>query len=98
MRDIIPPTDTRLRKDQKLLENGKLDLADQEKARLEELQRNQRKKREENKEVWKPIFFEEMNEQLPNGENLKIFRPLDGDQNYWHRRQIKNWEGLESIF
>ena len=61
MRDQIAPTDTRFRKDQKLMENGKLDLADQEKARLEQLQREQRKKREKDKQEWQPVFFEEWN-------------------------------------
>ena len=42
---VLPPTDTRFRKDQRLLEELRLDEADQEKIRLEEAQRSRQKQR-----------------------------------------------------
>ena len=40
----LPPTDSRFRTDQRALENGDIDLATQEKHRLEEKQRARRKR------------------------------------------------------
>ena len=49
------PTDSRLRPDQRLLEDGKVDEASSEKYRLEEKQRAARRKREAAKETYKPL-------------------------------------------
>lgn len=43
----VAPTDSRLRPDQRLMEEGRWDEANAEKQRLEENQRSRRKKREE---------------------------------------------------
>ncbi|KIP12631.1 hypothetical protein PHLGIDRAFT_98104 [Phlebiopsis gigantea 11061_1 CR5-6] len=48
----LPPTDSRLRPDVRALEEGSLDLAEHEKARVEELQRERRKQGEERKPRW----------------------------------------------
>ncbi|XP_072316737.1 oxysterol-binding protein-related protein 3 isoform X3 [Eucyclogobius newberryi] len=45
---LLPPTDTRLRVDQRLLEEGKLEEAEEEKQRIEEMQRQRRKTLESN--------------------------------------------------
>lgn len=42
LRDKLPPTDSRLRPDQRHLENGEYELANAEKLRLEQLQRQVR--------------------------------------------------------
>lgn len=58
--NLIPwlaSTDTRLRPDQRDMEEGLYDRAGQEKHRLEEKQRAVRKKRETNKEVYQPRWF-----------------------------------------
>ncbi|XP_057304089.1 oxysterol-binding protein 1-like [Hydractinia symbiolongicarpus] len=55
--DIKCPTDSRFRPDQRLLEEGFVDEASDEKYRLEEKQRAGRKKREQNKEIWRPRWF-----------------------------------------
>jgi len=47
LREKLPPTDSRLRTDQRALEEGDLTLAASEKIRLEEKQRAMRKEREE---------------------------------------------------
>ena len=46
----VAPTDSRLRPDQRLMENGSWDDASQEKIRLEEKQRAARRKKEEDQE------------------------------------------------
>lgn len=54
---LLPPTDTRLRPDQKALENGDLQLAESLKFQLESAQRDRRKKREEMKLTYEPLWF-----------------------------------------
>lgn len=56
--DRVPPTDSRLRPDQRLMENGQWDEADKEKQRLEEKQRKARREREARHEEWTPRWFE----------------------------------------
>ncbi|KAK9766384.1 Oxysterol-binding protein 3 [Basidiobolus ranarum] len=56
--DKLPQTDTRLRPDQKLFEHGKVDEAEEEKLRVEQLQRERRKQSEIAGEVWSPQWFE----------------------------------------
>ena len=54
----IAPTDSRLRTDQKVYENGNLELASSEKNRLEENQRKRRKEHENKGTHWQPLWFE----------------------------------------
>jgi hypothetical protein len=56
----IAPTDSRLRPDQRMYENGKLEEAELEKQRLEQKQRDARKRIEANGDIWKPLWFELM--------------------------------------
>ncbi|CAG9316749.1 unnamed protein product [Blepharisma stoltei] len=82
----LPPTDARLRPDQRALENGDLKLAAEEKVRVEEKQREARRKREEAGIEYKPSwFYYENNEWIYNGE-------------YWNRRKAQQFEGLPDIF
>ena len=48
----LPPTDSRLRPDVRALEEGNLDVAEHEKARVEEMQRDRRKRGTERKPRW----------------------------------------------
>lgn len=57
----LPPTDSRLRPDQRALEEGNIDLAGQEKLRLEDKQRATRKWRAENPgNDFEPKYFEKL--------------------------------------
>ena len=56
---VVACTDTRLRPDQRAMENGQYDEAAEEKNRLEEKQRAVRKQREEGGGKYHPSFFEE---------------------------------------
>ena len=69
MKAILPPSDTRLRGDQRLYENGKVDEADEEKIRLEVKQRKARKIREESGgHEFIPSFFREISHPYLEGE------------------------------
>nr|XP_056710191.1 oxysterol-binding protein-related protein 1 isoform X1 [Euleptes europaea] len=57
MESIIPKTDCRLRPDIRAMENGEIDLASEEKKRLEEKQRIARKNRSRSEEDWKTRWF-----------------------------------------
>ncbi|XP_064646060.1 oxysterol-binding protein-related protein 6-like isoform X3 [Lineus longissimus] len=54
---MLPPTDTRFRPDQRLLEEGKVQEAEADKLRVEQLQRENRKRREEEKIDIEPRWF-----------------------------------------
>ncbi|KAI1891375.1 hypothetical protein AGOR_G00143170 [Albula goreensis] len=57
MEGVIPKTDCRLRPDIRAMENGDIDLASEEKKRLEEKQRAARKIRSKSDEEWKTRWF-----------------------------------------
>lgn len=80
----LPPTDSRLRPDQRHLENGEYELANSEKLRLEQLQRQARKLQERG---WQPRWFQK--------DEDGCYRYGGG---YWEAREVKNWEGIPNIF
>ncbi|XP_030647165.1 oxysterol-binding protein-related protein 1 [Chanos chanos] len=88
MEEVIPKTDCRLRPDIRAMENGEIDLASEEKKRLEEKQRAARKSRFKSDEEWKTRWFQ----QGPN--------PHNGSQDwlfssgYWDR----NYSQLPDIY
>lgn len=59
LKEKLPPTDTRLRPDQRALENGEGELAIFEKNRLEENQRARRKVFEKSGKEYAAAYFEE---------------------------------------
>ncbi|CAN1312855.1 Oxysterol-binding protein-related protein 1D [Linum perenne] len=80
----LPPTDSRRRPDQRFLENGEYELANAEKLRLEQLQRQARKVQERG---WHPRWFERDEE--------GCYRYVGG---YWEARERKDWDGIPDIF
>ncbi|XP_035594255.1 oxysterol-binding protein-related protein 2-like isoform X2 [Oncorhynchus keta] len=58
MQDRLAPTDCRLRPDIRAMENGDMDEASREKARLEEKQRSARKDRSKDEEEWSTRWFQ----------------------------------------
>ncbi|XP_018438504.1 oxysterol-binding protein-related protein 1D [Raphanus sativus] len=84
MVDKLPPTDSRLRPDQRHLENGEYEAANAEKLRLEQLQRQARRLQEKG---WKPRWFEKDEE--------GNYRYLGG---YWEAREKKDWDKITDIF
>uniref|UniRef100_A0A3Q0R041 Oxysterol-binding protein n=1 Tax=Amphilophus citrinellus TaxID=61819 RepID=A0A3Q0R041_AMPCI len=57
VRPLLPPTDTRFRPDQRLLEEGNVEGAEEQKQRIERLQRERRKVLEDNSMTHQPRFF-----------------------------------------
>ncbi len=55
-RPPLPPTDSRFRPDIRKMEEGNIDLAGQEKDRLEEKQRAARRTIEKRREDWQPRY------------------------------------------
>jgi len=55
-RPPLPPTDSRFRPDIRKMEEGDIDLAGQEKDRLEEKQRAARRAIEKRREDWQPRY------------------------------------------
>ncbi|KAF6176973.1 hypothetical protein GIB67_027773 [Kingdonia uniflora] len=81
----LPPTDSRLRPDQRHLENGEYELANQEKLRLEELQRQARRLQERG---WQPRWFKKDREE-------DCYRYTGG---YWEAREKRKWDDIPDIF
>ncbi|KAG8062265.1 hypothetical protein GUJ93_ZPchr0003g18494 [Zizania palustris] len=85
LKDKLPPTDSRLRPDQRCLENGEYERANAEKLRLEQRQRQARKMQESG---WKPRWF-------AKDDATDTYTYLGG---YWESREKGNWEGCPDIF
>ncbi|XP_021604119.1 oxysterol-binding protein-related protein 1C isoform X2 [Manihot esculenta] len=85
LKEKLPPTDSRLRPDQRYLENGEFEMANSEKLRLEQRQRQARKMQERG---WKPQWFEK-------DKGSDSYRYIGG---YWEARQQGNWESCPDIF
>uniref|UniRef100_A0A0D3HTD6 PH domain-containing protein n=1 Tax=Oryza barthii TaxID=65489 RepID=A0A0D3HTD6_9ORYZ len=80
----LPPTDSRLRPDQRHLENGEYEMANAEKLRLEQLQRQARRLQEKG---WQPRWFSK--------DDDDSYRYIGG---YWEAREKGNWDGIPDIF
>ncbi|KAF8540568.1 Oxysterol-binding protein-domain-containing protein [Trichophaea hybrida] len=85
----LPPTDSRLRPDQRMVENGELDDAEEMKLRLEEAQRARRKEMEESGENWVPKWFRKVREYADE----EVWRIVDEgeEQDYWKVREKGAW-------
>ncbi|XP_015762433.1 PREDICTED: oxysterol-binding protein 1-like isoform X1 [Acropora digitifera] len=100
--DGVAPTDSRRRPDQRLMENCMWDEANQEKQKLEELQRTRRRKREveaaeaqkEGKvyEGYKPCWFENVLDEVTNS-SLHVYRG-----GYWEAKETKEWSLCPEIY
>uniref|UniRef100_A0A6Q2XLP8 Oxysterol-binding protein n=1 Tax=Esox lucius TaxID=8010 RepID=A0A6Q2XLP8_ESOLU len=81
MEGIIPKTDCRLRPDIRAMENGDIDLASEEKKRLEEKQRAARKTRSKSDDEWKTKWFHQ-GQNPHNGSQDWLFSSGYWDRNY----------------
>ncbi|XP_039100976.1 oxysterol-binding protein 1 [Hyaena hyaena] len=96
------PTDSRLRPDQRLMENGRWDEANAEKQRLEEKQRLSRKKREAEAmkatedgtpyDPYKALWFERKKDPVTK-ELTHIYRG-----GYWECKEKQDWTSCPDIF
>jgi hypothetical protein len=90
----LPPTDTRLRPDQRAAENGDLEGAEVWKARLEEKQRVRRKDTEERGKVHRPRWFVRVE---GGDEGEEVWKLKGGKEGYWEERAKGSWTGVEDI-
>ncbi|CAI9721037.1 Hypothetical predicted protein [Octopus vulgaris] len=88
LKDRLPPTDSRLRPDIRLLEQGDIDTAAMEKNRLEEKQRSARRERKKKKEEWTPVWFH-YGTHPTTGKEDWLF-----NKDYWQR----DWSRCPDIF
>ncbi|GJP37668.1 hypothetical protein CLOM_g22104 [Closterium sp. NIES-68] len=82
---VLPPTDSRLRPDQRALEQGYFERANAEKIRLETRQRQARESKEEG---WHPRWFKQMG---PHN----TWTYVGG---YWEHRAKHDWTCVKDIF
>ncbi|CAI5976550.1 unnamed protein product [Closterium sp. NIES-65] len=86
LKEHLPPTDSRLREDQRALEEGYYDRAIQEKSRLEQKQRKALKAGEPG---WHPRWFQQQ------GGPGSTWTYVGG---YWERRGAHDWSGIKDLF
>ena len=95
----VAPTDSRLRPDQRLLEEGRMDEANREKLRLEEKQRGVRRAREqaaaEGRPVppYSPLWFRPVADPLNHGKEIHEYQG-----GYWEAKEAKDWSSCPDIF
>jgi hypothetical protein len=78
----LPPTDTRNRPDQRCLEEGKVEKAELEKHRIEEMQRTRRKEMEARGEEHRPLWF------VMNDKEWSF------NNQYWSKRENQGFKSL----
>ncbi|KAJ5296615.1 uncharacterized protein N7443_007508 [Penicillium atrosanguineum] len=91
----LPPTDSRLRPDQRALEDGDLDRAEEVKVQLEEAQRARRRDMENAGESWIPRWFTRVSDGS-DGENA--WRLKGGKDGYWDERARGSWSSVVPVF
>ncbi|KGO37459.1 Oxysterol-binding protein [Penicillium expansum] len=91
----LPATDSRLRPDQRALENGDLDHAEEVKVQLEEGQRARRRDMENAGESWIPRWFTRVSDES-DGE--VAWRLKGGKDGYWEERAKGTWSNVVPVF
>ena len=99
----VAPTDSRLRPDQRFMEEGRWDDANTEKVRLEEKQRAVRKNREAEAEQaaidgvtyegYQPTWFKKEIDDQNGGKLLYVYKG-----GYWESKTNQNWSDCPDIF
>ncbi len=92
----LPPTDSRLRPDQRAAEDGDFDEAEVIKGKLEEAQRKRRKTLEDEGGSWTPKWFEKVEGGDGSGEEVWIAK--SGQDGYWEKRTNSEWSEVEKIY
>lgn len=98
----LPPTDTRLRPDQRAMEDGEYDRAATDKNRVEEKQRAARRAREQSGDEFRPQWFAKGRCDV-TGEEFWQARGVEaggavGRPEYWACRARRDWARSEDIF
>ncbi|KAL6721363.1 Oxysterol-binding protein 3 [Lecanora helva] len=94
-REKLPPTDSRLRPDQRAAEDGDWDQAETLKLALEEAQRKRRKAMEDDGVTWLPKWFEK----VEGGDGAEeVWVAKSGKESYWDERKKGKWLGVDKVF
>ncbi|CAF2034344.1 unnamed protein product [Rotaria magnacalcarata] len=88
LRPSLAPTDSRFRPDIRKMEDGNIDLAGDEKNRLEEKQRAARRAMEKRREEWQPRWFRLVKHEI-TGDDVWVT-----NGKYWQR----NWSNCPDIY
>ncbi|KAK9476825.1 Oxysterol-binding protein-domain-containing protein [Lipomyces japonicus] len=86
----VAPTDSRLRPDQRALENCHVEKAEDLKKKVEEMQRDRRKSGQLVSDGVSSLWFE----QIGQG----VWVPRQGENSYWERRKRNDWSGLPKLW
>uniref|UniRef100_A0A3B4ERV3 Oxysterol-binding protein n=1 Tax=Pundamilia nyererei TaxID=303518 RepID=A0A3B4ERV3_9CICH len=89
LKPLLPPTDTRLRPDQRMLEDGRVDEADKKKDEIEEMQRERRKELGKRGEEHVPRFFKSKDS---SGRDVWLTNGT-----YWKLRENPGFANLENL-
>uniref|UniRef100_A0A674NEI6 Oxysterol-binding protein n=1 Tax=Takifugu rubripes TaxID=31033 RepID=A0A674NEI6_TAKRU len=87
---VLPPTDTRFRPDQRLLEQGKVEEADKKKDEVEEKQRERRKEMAKKGEEHVPRFFRKEVDQA--GKEVWLYKGT-----YWQLRRDPGFANTDNL-
>ncbi|SPO00163.1 related to oxysterol-binding protein [Cephalotrichum gorgonifer] len=98
LRKHIAPTDSRLRPDQRAMEDGEYDFAATEKNRLEEAQRARRRIREAKGLEFKPAWFSKEKCEVTGESYWKFNGGYWVQREKWAEGDEKAWDGLEQIY
>lgn len=94
IKNVLPPTDSRLRPDQRALENGEVDDAEALKHTLENEQRERRKQLEESGQSYKPQWFRPNSKSGPDEPEF-VYGGPDGKEYHQERQKVEqqqeNW-------
>ncbi|XP_023322727.1 oxysterol-binding protein 1 [Eurytemora carolleeae] len=103
LEDGVAPTDTRHRPDQRFMEEGEWDKANEEKLRLEEKQRTVRKQRELEAELaqqegrpyipYSATWYSQTPDPYNGGKSIHTYQG-----GYWESKQKQNWSKCPDIF
>jgi len=88
----LPRSDSRLRPDQRELENQNIEFAGEEKNRIEEKQQRARKELETKKKVYQPMYFSETYDDLTGELNYQYCR------DYWDDKKKNNFDHFPDIY
>ncbi|KAM8836225.1 oxysterol-binding protein-related protein 7 isoform 3-T3 [Spinachia spinachia] len=90
LKPLLPPTDSRLRPDQRLLEEGKVEEADRKKDDIEEFQRERRKELNKRGQEHVPRFFRKAKDSC--GRDVWL-----SNESYWKLRENPGFANTENI-
>ncbi|KAK9319135.1 Oxysterol-binding protein-domain-containing protein [Lipomyces orientalis] len=86
----LAPTDSRLRPDQRRLEEGKIDEAEELKKKLEEFQREKRKQGKIVAEGVSSVWFRKIED--------GVWVPIQGENGYWESRKRGDWNSCPTLW